>query len=399
MSGRSPRDQLTARLRTVWPDPIPISLSRAPRRHAGESEEYLVLPTRSRPVFLIPADSPGAAGALMRSDDGQRAPVLARALGAAHRRGLLGRAPGVTRVGVPGTEGLVAIVRRLVPEADAVVVRLGRRRHGRAVVIQPLDTEGRTLAFAKCARGAGAGAGRLAAERDRLHELADRPVQGITPPLVLGWAVEDDAAVLCLGALTPSAPPISNGVPLTAMHALATRTGSGPELPLAETPLVRRLSDEAAALAAATPDAEWIVDHLRRLVETHGTVPVTTASWHGDWVPWNMVRDGDDVLLWDWEHHEDDVLSGFDHVHYLAQTRRLRDGTDTAAEAAWLVDARHALESDWGLSPEQSEVTIAAYLIAVNLRFVAERVDDPAGPTNRQGWGRPLVERLAGAGS
>jgi hypothetical protein len=44
-------------------------------------------------------------------------------------------------------------------------------------------------------------------------------------------------------------------------------------------------------------------------------------------------------------------------------------------------------------------VTIAAYLIAVNLRFVADRVDDPAGATDRQGWARPLVERLAGAGS
>lgn len=397
MSGRSPRDQLTARLRTVWPDPIPIGLSRAPHRHADESEEYLVLPTRSRPVFLIPADSPGAAGALVRSDDGQRAPVLARALGAAHRRGLLQRAPGVTRVAVPGTEGLVAIVRRLVPETDAVVVRLGRRRHGRAVVIQPLDAEGRTLAFAKCARGAGAG--RLSAERDRLHELADRPVPGIKPPPVLGWAVEDDAAVLCLGALTPTAAPSSEGVPLTAMRALATRTGSGPDLPLAETPLIRRLSAEAAALAAVTPDAEWIVEHLQRLVAVNGAEPVTTSSWHGDWVPWNMVRDGNDVLLWDWEHHEDDVLSGFDHVHYLAQTRRLREGTDAAAEDAWLVDARHALASDWGLTPQQGEVTIAAYLIAINLRFVADRVDDPAGPTDRQGWARPLVERLTGAES
>ena len=391
------REQLTARLRAVWPDPIPIGVSRVPRRRAGRSEEYLVLPSMSSPVFLIPSGSARAAGALARSDDSQRAAVLARALMAAHRRGVLRRAPGLARVRVPGVQGLVAIVRRLVPESDAVVIRLGRRRHGRAVVLQALDAAGGSLAFAKCARAAGVD--RLAAERDRLHELAERPVPGITPPPVLGWVVEDDAAVLCIGALTPSAAPASEGVPLTAMHALATRTGSGPDLPLADTPLVRRLSDEAAKLASVTPDADWIVDHLRRLVADHGRELVTTASWHGDWVPWNMVRDSGDVLLWDWEHYEDDVLSGFDHIHYLAQTRRLRDGTTAAAEDAWLVDARDALAADWGLTPAQADVTIAAYLMAVNLRFIAERVDDPAGPTDRRGWARPLVERLAPGGS
>ncbi|MGH3346430.1 MAG: hypothetical protein ACRDO4_05565, partial [Nocardioides sp.] len=135
MSQHSIREKFTARLRAVWPDPIPIGVSRVPRRRAGRSEEYLVLPSMSSPVFLIPSGSARAAGALARSDDGQRAPVLARALMAAHRRGVLRRAPGLARVTVPGVKGLVAIVRRLVPESDAVVIRLGRRRHGRAVVL------------------------------------------------------------------------------------------------------------------------------------------------------------------------------------------------------------------------------------------------------------------------
>jgi hypothetical protein len=394
MSGHSARDQLASRLRTVWPDPIPIDVTRLPRQKGGRSEEYLVLPAMSRPVLLVPAGQAAAATALARSDDGQRAPTLSRALEVAHRHGLLRRLPGVTRVSVPDATGLVSIVRRLVPEADTVVVRLGRRRHGRAVVLQALDSDGRTLAFAKCRRGAGSA--RLAGERDTLHELADRPVPGITPPPVLGWAVEDDAAVLCLGALMPVAPPAAAGVPVAAMHALAGRRGTEAAQPFAETPLARRLTKEAEALPAKTPDADWILAALRRLLDTYGAEPVTTASWHGDWVPWNMTRDGVEVLLWDWEHHEDDVLPGFDHLHYLAQTRRLRDGTDAAAEDAWLADAHEALESDWKLTAAQRELTIAAYLIAVNLRFVGERVDDPAGPTHRQGWAGPMVERLAG---
>jgi hypothetical protein len=379
----------------VWPDPIPIDVSRLPHQKGGRSEEYLVLPAMSRPVLLVPSGQAAAATALARSDDGQRAPTLSRALEVAHRRGLLRRLPGVTRVSVPDATGLVSIVRRLVPEADSVVVRLGRRRHGRAVVLQALDSDGRTLAFAKCRRGASSA--RLMGERDALHELADRPLPGITPPPVLGWAVEDDAAVLCIGALTPVAAPAATGVPVAAMHALAARRGAKEARPFAETPLARRLTEEAETLAAKTSDADWIVAALNRLMATHGPEPVTTASWHGDWVPWNMARDGVEVLLWDWEHYEDDVLPGFDHLHYLAQTRRLRDDTDAAAEDAWLADAHEALESDWNLTAAQRELTIAAYLMAVNLRFVADRVDDPAGPTYRQGWAGPLVERLMGA--
>lgn len=397
MSGRSTREQLTDRLRTVWPEPIEIVLSRLPRRSEDGGEEYLVLPTMSRPVLLVPAASTSAAGALARADDGQRAPVLTRALQDAHRRGILRRVPGIARVAVPDTAGLVATVCRLVPEADAVVVRLGRRRHGRAVVLQALDAGGRSIAFAKCSREAGVD--RLRTERDRLHELADRPVPGITPPPVLGWAVEDGAAVLCIGALTPGGRPSSGGPPVAAMHALAARSGPRVEQTLAESPLLQRLSREAAALARVTPDATWIVDHLERLAAAHGDVLVTGGAWHGDWVPWNMVRDGDDVLLWDWEHYEDDVMVGFDHLHYLAQTRRLRDGTDTAAEDAWLADAHGALAGEWALTARQAEATIACYLAAINLRFLTDRFDDPAGPTDRQGWARPLVERIAGSAS
>ncbi len=397
MSGRSTRGQLQDRLRTVWPEPIEIGLSRMPRRAKEGGEEYLVLPTMSHPVLLVPATSPRAASALARSDDGQRSPVVTRALQRAHGRGILCRVPGIARVAVPDTEGLVATVRRLVPDADAVVIRLGRRRHGRAVVLQALDADGRTLAYAKCARAAGVD--RLRVERDRLHELADRPVPGISPPPVLGWVVEDGAAVLCIGALLPGARPGSGGVPLAAMHALAARSGPPVERSLAEHPLVQRLSREAAALAQVTPDAAWILDHLDRLVETHGDLAVTGAAWHGDWVPWNMVRDGEDVLLWDWEHYEDDVVLGFDHLHYLAQTRRLRDGTDSAAEDAWLADARRVLATEWALTEPQAEATIACYLAAINLRFVTDRLDDPAGPTHRRGWAQPLVERLAGKSS
>jgi len=394
VKGVSTRERLTSRLRTVWPEPLPLEVGRLPRRSGSEGEEYLVLPRMSNPVMLLPAASVGAAGALARPDEGQRAPALNRALRLAQERGMLRLAPGLARVVVPGREGLIATFRRLVPEADAVVVRLGRPRPGRAVVLQALDPDGRTVAFAKCGRGEAIDT--LRAERDHLHELAEHPVPGLTPPPVIGWAEDAGAAVLCLGPLTPVRPGSANGVPVSAMRALSTRNGRRNPVPFRETPLLRRLRMRADELTATSPDAGWLAVSATRLAERYAAQPVTVGSWHGDWVPWNMTRDGEQVLMWDWEHFEDDVLAGFDHLHYLAQTRRMRDGTEPSVEDAWLAESRAAMASDWGMTDTETEASIAAYLVLVNERYVADRIGARDQQPDRAGWSRDLLDRLLG---
>ena len=167
-------------------------------------------------------------------------------------------------------------------------------------------------------------------------------------------------------------------------------TAAPPRHRSAETALLRRLHRTAEALAAASPDTGWLVEHAQRLAEQHAEQPVVVASWHGDWVPWNMTRDGDQVLLWDWEHYEDDVLAGFDHLHYLAQTRRMRDGTDPAAEDAWLDEARAALTTDWGLD-EGRDRDRHRGVPAARQRAVRRRPDrrDRADPRPRRLVARP----------
>lgn len=394
MRGGSTRERLISRLRTVWPEPVSLEFGRLPRRPAPPAEEYLVLPRMSNPVMLLPARSVGAAHAFARPDEGQRAPAMTRTLKRAHERGLLRLAPGIARVEVPGPEGLVATVRRLVPDADAVVIRLGRPRHGRAVVLQALDRDGRSVAFAKCGRDEAVA--RLRVERDHLHQLAEVPVAGVTPPQVLGWAEDGGAAVLCLGPLQPGRP-AEGGVPVAAMRALSTRNGRRDPESFGDTALLHRLRRCAEALTAASPDAGWLVERTDRLAELFATQRVTVGSWHGDWVPWNMTRDGEQVLMWDWEHFEDEVLAGFDHLHYLAQTRRMRDGTDPAAEDAWLAEARAAMAADWGMTDSEAEVTVAAYLLLVNERYVADRIGAPHPTAARAGWSRDLMDRLLGA--
>ena len=181
------------------------------------------------------------------------------------------------------------VVRDAVPGVDSIVVRLGRRRHGRAVVLQALDAEGRSIAFAKCAFGGGIAG--LRAEYASLHELAEGGIAGVRAPKVLSFVAMDDFAVLVLEALVPgTAPSEALGVPVEAMRSLAGWQGlqSGT---FADSEVLRRLGKGVAAIEDADARA-WLTTELNRVIAELGDVPARTGRWHGDWVPWNMAREG-----------------------------------------------------------------------------------------------------------
>ncbi len=387
-------DALVARLRPIWPAPTSLRVAHWPRVRA-RGDDFLVLPSVRRPVLLIPAARTTAAGAIVRHDDGQRARASLRLLAWAQAHGLLRWAP-VGRVRVQGdsavrTSGVLAAVHAAVPDADAVVVRLGRPRHGRTVVLQALDRAGTSVAFAKCAWGDRVADLRL--EHRNLVDVADAPAPGVRSPGVLDYSEVGDGAALVLEALVPSAPVDDDpGVPVEAMQALAGARGWEPAT-LASSPVLTRLTADIATVA--DPEARaWLGRERDRLVRELGDCATRVGGWHGDWVPWNMAREPEGVLLWDWEHHQQGVLPGFDHVHYLAQDLRQRAGTTTAVEDDWLACAREALRGDWGLSADEAEATIRSYLLVVNLRYVTDREGDPTGANERTGWGRDLLGRL-----
>lgn len=86
----------------------------------------------------------------------------------------------------------------------------------------------------------------------------------------------------------------------------------------------------------------------------HGSVLVTPGPCHGDWAWWNMARDGDVVLLWDWEHFSETAVQGFDHLHFLALEQRRIAGS-RESEDVWVGRARSALATSWGCSAEVSQ--------------------------------------------
>lgn len=393
------RAALVARVRPLWPEPVSL---RVGRRSAGSGAEYLVLPSLRRPVLLVPSHDGAAGRAIMRVDEGQRRGRAAGALAWAHQRRLLRLLPVARlRVGDPGStpattsasSPVLEQVRRVVPEASAIVVRLGRPRHGRGLVLQVLGPRGRTIAFAKCAFDGRVAT--LARERDTLVDLADSPSPGVRAPRVLGFVRDERSAVLVLEPLAPSRPGHAPGVPVPAMRVLATRAGVTCSL-LADVPAVARLREGVAGLADSATRT-WLAAELEQLLAERGGTKLEVGAWHGDWVAWNMARDDRTILLWDWEHFETGVPLGLDHVHHLAQELRLRVGTGQQAETRWLVAARHALAQEWALTDDAIEATLRTYLLMINLRFVADRDGDPDGPVERRGWSRELLARLGTA--
>lgn len=140
-------------------------------------------------------------------------------------------------------------------------------------------------------------------------------------------------------------------------------------------------------------------EYLERMQARFPNMILETALWHGDFTPWNMARLGPDLLVWDWEHSAKSVPLGFDHLHFMAQSMRMKSGTGADVEQRWLDKARDALWQTWDVPAAAVEATILYYLLEVNLRYIGDRENDPLGIPPRQGWGRELVRQLIEGGT
>ena len=64
--------------------------------------------------------------------------------------------------------------------------------------------------------------------------------------------------------------------------------------------------------------------HGAKLLEDLGAIEVNPAIRHGDFAPWNLIRnEEDEILALDWEWGVARGVPGFDLIHYLTQDMRL----------------------------------------------------------------------------
>lgn len=379
---------------TLWP--VPTSTRLAWRRPAGagsRAASFAVVPSLRHPRFLVPR-APQAAVALRPAQGGLKG-LRMHALAYLQRHSVLHRLPGqhLHVAPGPGGPGVEALLAAMTGDVENVVVRLGRPRPNRTLVVWAFAHDGRPVAIAKLSTGEVA---RRALETEYVV-LAGAPAQGIAglvAPEVLGYVRWHHSDVLVISPLVSESTRPSHEPPVAQMKALAASVEVRDER-LRETAFSARLGAEIEALVSRT-DRTWLRRGLQELLRDLGDTVVRTGAWHGDWVSWNMSSDGDSTSLWDWEHYATSVLAGFDHVHFLAQEQRGR-GTDATSEDAWLARADVVLGRDWGLGADQRRAVLRAYLLEVNVRFVRDRQHDASSAVARDGWARQLLERLEGS--
>ncbi len=386
------RTTVLSAARALWPPPATATLDRSADHPAveGRCSSYTVVPSLRHPRYLVPRASQAAIA--LRPTQGGLKGLRMQGLSVLQRWSLLHRLPGA-RLHVetsPGVAGIEDLLGSVLGEVAHVVVRLGRPRPHRTLVVWVFGPAGAPLAIAKVSRGEEAQAA-METEYAALAREPARDVPGLVAPRALAYLRWQDSDVLVISALVSAGGRPVHDPPVPQMRALAAGAGAD-ERPLRDSAFAARLTREIDALVPGE-DRDWLAAALRVLVDDLGGTVVRTGAWHGDWVSWNQSVDGATVLLWDWEHYTTTALAGFDHVHFLAQEQRAR-GTDDRSEDAWLSRADAALRDDWGQAPGQRLAVLRGYLLEVNLRFVRDRQLEDAA-SGRAGWSRDLVERLA----
>jgi hypothetical protein len=328
-----------------------------------------------------------------------RGEIVMRGLARLQRSGLLRLLPVprlvMERAPDDGAATAEALLAEVVGPVEAVVVRLGRRRFNRALVLMPFDREGRLVAVVKVARGEAAREV-LRREHETLVSASRMDVPGLEIPEALAHLETDTLSYLVMTPLTSTTVNRPEPIPVKQMTALADQ-GPRSAAPLRDTPAVTRLRQRASSLDDPAQRA-WTTAALDDLLAELGDVGVPRGAWHGDWVPWNMAREGQKVLLWDWEHFHLQGLYGWDHLHYLAQYLRTSRGRTPAVEDVWVAEGKRALSDHWNLDELQQTAVLRAYLLEINLRYLHDRQEDPLDAPARAGWARELVERLGGRG-
>ncbi|MER7444379.1 hypothetical protein [Micromonospora avicenniae] len=378
---RSRGDGLGWVTRAVFGDErVALTVGAAPAGHRVAAR-YAVVPSLSRPRFLLPLGAPRATAAALLAYNALRPPrvrAVRAALGGLSRVGAAGPAFPTLTVSVPAGSDAGEL---LLAERLAVDLAAGPLHAGCGV--RPLDPnhkptlalftgDGRPQGYAKIGWN-GATRALVSAEAAALRELAELtgvPDHPVTPRLLteIEWAGQVVAVVEPL-------PPRVRGVPvndpprIAALLAVARRgRPASPSRPLAGSSFLDRLAAGAARAARADSSGRRAVAAVAALARRHGGTALEFGHWHGDWVPWNLGRHAGELVAWDWEHSGPDVPLGFDLAHDAFQRALVLRG-EPAAAAAGAVDTRLARYGDQlGLGAAQRRAVADAYLVEMWLR-------------------------------
>jgi hypothetical protein len=369
-----------------------------------------VLPDLHHPRVLVPlASRRAAAEAVRQYSDGmtQRARLSKAAVALGLRSGALQwwlrrRGLVVHAAGPPAGTLLADHVPQALGRPDlAAAIVLGSVRPNRKPVVQLLGGDGQPVGYMKVGWN-DLTRGLVRSEADMLRRLADARPRTFTAPSLLHQGQWQGLDIAISSALPHglwrrgrryAMPPLAVSREIAALGGVKAASLSGSTWWAG---LRRRLApvrQAASGRAAATLDAT-----LERL-EAQAATPLTLATWHGDWGPWNLRSTPDRVLVWDWERSADGVPLGFDLLHFGYQTALQGLGQPPATAAATARDRAASLLVELGQREGVEELLLTLYLLERLCRAAEAEVSAVTGRPDTVGaslldvLGRRLEQR------
>lgn len=411
MSGQRHQSTLEALLETtrlLWPAPACSRVDGTLPKGHRVVRDYVLLPGRRQPRLALPVHDPRVAAKVFQKYS-QGLSVAERAVRTtfsrlvalpAVNRTLTTLAPHRLSVSAPAghrVESLETHLAQLLDSEVVISVGVGRPRANRKPVLHVLDPEGRSLAFVKV------GTSPLTRELVRGEADALRSYWSAGPredlvavPRILHHGSWRSLELLVLSPVLPTSPRWRRrpDVPTAAMRELGVRLGTTRRA-LGSSPMwadvrstPRELADRDQAAAF-----ERIVDAAEA---RFGSTPVTLGAWHGDWTPWNMAWDQDQVLLWDFERFATGVPLGFDLAHYRLQSLLRAEGERAAEQLVRADLSPNASTGGHGAAEGDDPAAVrCAYLVELTRRYV--RASEPVEGTPlraRTAWLLGLLDEL-----
>lgn len=355
----------------------PARTSSRPRR------EWLVLPSAASPTLLAPTRGRAGARALLQFNDSmtQRARLKKAAVGVAIR-GRAARLFARDRLAVfldepaCATDLIESELPRLlgVPRVE-VAISVGRSlRPNLKPVIKVMDASGRVLAYAKVAWNP-LTAELVENEAATLIGLEKREIKTFRVPRVLHQGYWNGRPLLLLS-------PVSHGLlrrwPVDALPPLEVLIEMARIGPISRGPLVQSLHwQEVERRGAQAAEGSAGHDLIQRTVagmrERLKHMDVEHGMSHGDLAPWNMVRAGRTLNVWDWERSSGHRPVGFDVIHFAFEVALYRDGLDPEVAAAAALERTRSVLEQMGVPRSAAPAIRDVYLLELLVRVLEGR--------------------------
>lgn len=349
------------------------------------AEAYLVVPSSTRPRFLVPVRQHAAAQASLLLYNALRSPrtrMARRALALALKSGASGL---LLRdfVEIRGKErsGLSAALAEIFGRDDLVMgIGVPPRGPNRKPVLQVFTSSGSAVGYVKIGWNE-VTSERVARESVALERWREHDGRIARAPTLIHEGTWRDLRLIATAPLPPDARAHRGTRPPLGALQDVIALGDRSDHPVADNEFVARLRTRAEALTAAGEDRGGEVTELLDALPT-GEERLSLGPCHGDWVPWNLARSGDRIYIFDWEHWAERGPIGLDVLHWHFQIPFVLGKKDVRTSFAHAIASSRTDTVALGVTPDALRWVAVLYLAEIVLRGL-EGVAGGAPPNPR----------------